>query len=167
MANSIWTWIGGTIDLQVPTDWALTGGPGNTAGIPQAGDAAINSTGRILAGAGLIAAALVNNGTVVATNNSVLGSSTGGTLEIAGTVSGTGVIDIAPGAVLKIDGALGHWPDDQFHRRHTRDADPGITLRSHNQHHQRLRSGRSDRVQHWGDDPQQPIGEQWHHINPV
>src|SRR5258708_38144695 len=104
MSGSTWTWIGGTIDLESPTDWALTAGPGNATGIPQAGDTAINNG--TLVGVGVIAASVINNGTIEASNNSVAASSTGGVLEILGAISGAGSIDIAPGAVLKIDGSL-------------------------------------------------------------
>jgi len=105
MSGSTWTWIGGTINLDSPSDWTLAAGPGNSADIPQTGDTAINNG--TLVGYGLIAAALINNGTVEASNNSVPASSTGGELEIQGAVSGTGSMTIAPGATLKIDGALG------------------------------------------------------------
>src|ERR1035437_3598271 len=105
MAGSTWTWIGGTLTLGSSSDWTLTSGPGNSAGTPQAGDTAINSG--TLVGYGVIAAALINNGTIEASNNSVPGSSTGGDLEIQGAVSGTGTMIIAPGATLAIDGALG------------------------------------------------------------
>ncbi len=105
MSGSTWTWVGGTINVDSPTDWTLTSGPGNPAGIPETGDTAINNG--TLAGFGLIAATLVNNGTVEATNNSVPGSSTGGDLHIQGAVSGTGSMTIEPSATLQIDGALG------------------------------------------------------------
>jgi hypothetical protein len=105
MAGSTWTWIGGTINLESPSDWTLTSGSGNSTDIPQSGDTAIN-TGT-LAGYGLIAASLINNGKVEASNNSVPGSSTGGELEIQGAVSGTGSMTIEPGATLAIDGVLG------------------------------------------------------------
>ncbi len=104
MSGSTWTWIGGTINLASPTDWTLTAGPGNVTEIPETGDTAINNG--TLVGYGLIAAALVNNGTVEASNDSVPSSSTGGDLEIQGAVSGTGSVTIAPGATLQIDGAL-------------------------------------------------------------
>jgi len=105
MAGSTWTWIGGTIDLESPSDWTLTVGPGNATGIPETGDTAINAGN--LVGDGSIAASIVNNGTIEASNNSAPGSSTGGDLVIQGTVSGTGSITIAPGATLQIDGSLG------------------------------------------------------------
>jgi fibronectin-binding autotransporter adhesin len=105
MSGSTWTWIGGTINLDSPSDWMLTAGPGNSSDIPEIGDSAIN-TGTLV-GQGLIAASLINSGTVAASNNSAPGSSTGGELEIQGAVSGTGSMTIAPGATLQIDGALG------------------------------------------------------------
>ena len=112
MSGSTWTWIGGTINVDSPSDWTLTGGPGNASGIPQAGDTAINNG--TLVGYGLIAASLINNGVVEASNNSVPGSSTGGDLEIQGAVSGTGAMIIEPGATLKIDGALGAGQSTAF-----------------------------------------------------
>jgi T5SS/PEP-CTERM-associated repeat protein len=105
MPGSTWTWLGGTINVDSASDWTLTPGLGNGTGFPQTGDTANNSG--TLVGYGLIAAALVNSGTIVASDNSVPGSSTGGKLEIQGAVSGTGSMTIAPGATLQIDGALG------------------------------------------------------------
>jgi T5SS/PEP-CTERM-associated repeat protein len=105
MSGSTWTWVGGTINIDSPGDWSLTGGPGNSEDIPEAGDTAINN-GTLL-GVGVIAAALVNNGTVEASNNGVPVSSTGGDLEIQGAVSGTGSMTIEPGATLRLDGTLG------------------------------------------------------------
>ena len=58
-------------------------------------------------GYGLIAGSLINSGTVGASNNSIPGSSTGGDLEIQGSLSGSGSITIEPGATLQIDGSLG------------------------------------------------------------
>jgi T5SS/PEP-CTERM-associated repeat protein len=105
MSSSTWTWLGGTINVDSASDWTLTAGPGNPTGIPETGDTAINNG--TLVGYGLIAAALINNGTVEASNNSIPGSSTGGDLEIQGSVSGTGSMTIAPGATLQIGGTLG------------------------------------------------------------
>ena len=105
MSGSTWTWIGGTINLDSPTDWALTSGPGNAADIPQTGDTAIN-TGTLV-GVGVIAASVINNGTIEASNNSVASASTGGVLEITGGISGTGSMTIAPGATLRVDSVLG------------------------------------------------------------
>ena len=105
MSGSTWTWIGGTINVDISSDWTLTAGPGNPTGIPKTGDTAINDG--TLVGYGLIAAALINNGTVEVSNNSIPGSSTGGDLEIQGSVSGTGSMTIAPAATLQIDGSLG------------------------------------------------------------
>jgi fibronectin-binding autotransporter adhesin len=105
MSGSTWTWIGGTINLDSPSDWTLTSGPGNATDIPETGDTAINNG--TLAGYGLIAASLINNGTIEASINSAPGSSTGRDLEIQGSVSGTGSLTIASGATLVVDGALG------------------------------------------------------------
>jgi hypothetical protein len=105
MSGSTWTWIGGTINVDSSSDWILTAGPGNPTGIPETGDTAINNG--TLVGYGLIAANLINNGTVEASSSCVPGSSTGGDLEIQGSVSGTGSMTIAPAATLQIDGSLG------------------------------------------------------------
>src|SRR5277367_3268496 len=99
MSGSTWTWVGGTINLANPIDWTLTSGPSDGA-IPQAGDTAINDG--TLIGIGLIASAVVNNGTIDASNNSTPDASTGGNLEIQGAVSGIGVMTISPGATLRI-----------------------------------------------------------------
>jgi uncharacterized repeat protein (TIGR03803 family) len=112
--GSTWTWVGGTINLESAIDWTLTAGPGDGTDIPQTGDTVINS-GTLL-GYGLIAAAIVNSGTIEASNNSVPGSSTGGELEIQGAVSGTGSMIIAPSATLQLDGAPGAGQTIAFSR---------------------------------------------------
>jgi collagen type I/II/III/V/XI/XXIV/XXVII alpha len=104
MSGSTWNWIGGTIDLESPTDWALTAGPVDGT-IPQTGDTVTNSG--TMVGVGAIAASVINNGTIEPSNNSVGGSSTGGEMTIQGSVSGTGAITIELGATLQIDGVLG------------------------------------------------------------
>jgi T5SS/PEP-CTERM-associated repeat protein len=71
-----------------------------------AAGAILVETGRTVAGSGTLAANLVNDGTVAATNNATLTLSTGGLLEVTGTISGTGAFDIAPGATLRLDGVL-------------------------------------------------------------
>ena len=59
-----------------------------------------------LAGDGLIAGGLVNNGSVLAGNSDVASASTGGKLEISGSVSGTGSMTIGAGATLQLDGSV-------------------------------------------------------------
>ena len=59
--------------------------------------------GKILAGDGLIAAAVVNNGTIQAVNNPF---GPAGKLEITGAVTGTGTVQLAPGAIMQVDGTL-------------------------------------------------------------
>jgi T5SS/PEP-CTERM-associated repeat protein len=105
MAGSTWTWIGGAINVDSPRDWVLTSGPGDSADIPETGDTAVNNG--TLVGDGVIAASVVNNGTIDVSNNSVPGSSTGGDLEIEGALTGSGSVTIEPGATSRIDGALG------------------------------------------------------------
>ena len=59
-----------------------------------------------LVGDGLIAGSVVNNGTVLASNYYYAPNSTGGKLEITGPVAGSGVLAIASGATLQIDGSI-------------------------------------------------------------
>ena len=59
--------------------------------------------GKILAGDGLIAAAVVNNGTIQAVNNPF---GPAGKLEITGALTGTGTVQLAPGAIMQVDGTL-------------------------------------------------------------
>jgi hypothetical protein len=99
MSGSPWTWIGGAINADSPSDWTRTAGSGNGSRILETGDTAINNG--TLVGYGLIAASFINNGTVEASNNSVLGPSTGGDLEIQGSVSGTGSMIIPPSAPFR------------------------------------------------------------------
>jgi T5SS/PEP-CTERM-associated repeat protein len=69
---------------------------------------AINlENGHTLIGDGLIAAALVNNGTIDATNTSAGSFASDGKLEITGPIDGTGVITIAVGTTLQADGTIG------------------------------------------------------------
>ncbi len=60
--------------------------------------------GNQLTGTGTIAAAVVNNGTILAANAPFI-SATGGSLEITGPISGSGALDIASGATLQLDGS--------------------------------------------------------------
>ena len=47
MANTTWTWIGGTGVATIAANWTHTG-PGNANGFPAAGDVSINRTGMVL-----------------------------------------------------------------------------------------------------------------------
>ncbi len=67
--------------------------------------AVLIESGRTLLGNGLIAANVVNNGTVLAVP-AAAGPQTA-TLEIAGALSGTGTLALAGGAAAQIDGAVG------------------------------------------------------------
>lgn len=66
------------------------------------------ATAGTLYGDGLVSAAgtIVNDGTIAATNNGNFSSSTGGTLELAASLGGSGQVDIATGTTLKLDGAI-------------------------------------------------------------
>ena len=48
MANSTWSWIGGTGAATIAANWTLLAGPGNPQAFPQAGDTAIDATGIVL-----------------------------------------------------------------------------------------------------------------------
>jgi T5SS/PEP-CTERM-associated repeat protein len=83
-----------------------------TSGSFVAGAISIES-GHTLLGAGVIDSAVVNNGVIDVSNNSTLddSSSSGGTLEIAGPVSGNGTLVLASGSTLKLDSALSGNPN--------------------------------------------------------
>ncbi len=67
--------------------------------------AVLIEAGRTLAGDGLVAASIVNNGTLLAVPGSIGG--TPGTLEVTGGISGNGTIALQGGAVAQFDGAVG------------------------------------------------------------
>ena len=62
--------------------------------------------GQVLFGEGLLAATIINNGAIRVSNNATLANSTGGKLEIQGSVSGTGGITIGAGATLQLDSVV-------------------------------------------------------------
>jgi T5SS/PEP-CTERM-associated repeat protein len=59
--------------------------------------------GNILAGDGTINASVVNNGAIEAANNPF---GPAGRLEITGALTGTGTVQLAPGAMMQVDGSL-------------------------------------------------------------
>ena len=98
-ASGAFLWTGSTLSVD-----ATSGVDVGYSGADAAGAITIDQYDT-LGGDGLIAASVVDNGAILATNN--LSSSSGGELEITGSVSGTGSMTIASGATLRIDGALG------------------------------------------------------------
>ena len=98
--DAIAVWSGST--LAVDANSAVDIG---SSGSTSAGNILVEN-GHSLLGDGVIAASLINNGAVNATNNGTLASSTGGELTIQGSVTGTGTMTIAPGATLQIQGTL-------------------------------------------------------------
>ena len=80
-----------------------------SSGTYVAGAVAIEANTSLVAN-GLIAAAVVDDGTLVADP----GAATGGTLEISGTVSGSGGITLASGSTLKLDATVENGPSIAF-----------------------------------------------------
>jgi len=113
MASSTWTWLGITNITNASTNWALTGGPGNAGGYPQAGDTAIIPGGTIqtplLTDASLNANTLdlTGSGGVIFANNTTIASSasinatsvinatgTADTLTLQGPLTNSGTIEV-------------------------------------------------------------------------
>ncbi|MGH7152824.1 MAG: beta strand repeat-containing protein, partial [Acetobacteraceae bacterium] len=61
-------------------------------------------SGHSIIGDGTIAASVVNNGTIITSNSGIVANSDGGTLEIAGSVSGRGAITLGSFSTLLLDG---------------------------------------------------------------
>ena len=92
-------WNGSTLDVDAASSVDI-----GTSGSAAAGTVLVES-GHALLGDGVIVGSVVNNGTIDVTNSGTLGVSRELTLD--GAVSGSGTIEIASGATLQIDGALG------------------------------------------------------------
>ena len=100
VAGNLFVWAGSTISVDGVSSVGV--GTGTTL---QAGELSVGVSGATL-GDGLINAAVINNGSIISSNNATIASSTGGTLEITGAVTGTGSLRLAPASVLKLDGSL-------------------------------------------------------------
>ncbi len=101
-------WAGSTLAVD-----SISGVDVGGSGTFVAGAVAIDS-GYSLIGAGLVQAAVVDNGELAVSNTVTLGNSNGGTLEVTGAVSGTGILVMESGATLRLDGALGLGPTVDF-----------------------------------------------------
>ena len=102
-AASIYVWAGSTLSVDAAA--AVDIGTGGTF----VAGAILTESGHDLWGAGLVAASVVNNGSIAAANTNVgtVLPISSGVLEITGSISGTGSLAIASGATLQIDGAVG------------------------------------------------------------
>ena len=97
VSNILLLWAGST--LSVDSSSALTVGPVATY-VP---GAVLIESQSILAGGGVLSGAVVNNGLIEVANSLTQPFSNGAMLEITGTLSGTGEIDIVAGAGLQLD----------------------------------------------------------------
>ncbi len=95
-AGSLQVWQGSVAEVD-PGGAVDVGGSGTAAA-----GAVLIEAGHTLLGDGLVAANVVNNGTVLA-----VAGGPSATLEITGSLSGTGTIALAGGAAAQIDGTLG------------------------------------------------------------
>ncbi len=100
VSGKAFLWSGST--LSVDSSSAVDIG---TSGSFDAGDVLIES-GHTLVGNGLISAGAVNDGNIEASSSVAAGQPSPGTLEITGSVSGTGAIDIDANANLRLDGSV-------------------------------------------------------------
>ena len=101
-------WQGGTVAVDSKSAVDI----GSSASFVQG--AVLVESGQSVLGDGVIAADLVDNGMVVATNSSPLQYSNGGTLEVTGSVSGSGTLVLADGASLRLDGTVAAGPTIEF-----------------------------------------------------
>ena len=93
-------WAGSTLSLDA-TSGVDVGASGNFVG------GAINlESGHTLIGGGSIAAAVINNGLILASGSAAPNSFVRGTLEIQGAISGTGSLAIGANGVLQLDSAV-------------------------------------------------------------
>jgi T5SS/PEP-CTERM-associated repeat protein len=100
VSGKAFLWSGST--LSVDSSSAVDIG---TPGSFDAGDVLIES-GHTLTGNGLINAGVVNNGVIEASNTVAAGQPSPDTLEITGSVVGTGAINIDASAHLRLDGSV-------------------------------------------------------------
>ena len=96
---------------------------------PQSGDVLVEA-GHELYGDGVVNAVLLNNGTVIATNSGTFSASTGGKLELIGSVSGTGTAELASSSTLALDGTLGTGQTIGFDTGGAETLIPGLPGRS-------------------------------------
>jgi hypothetical protein len=99
--NSAFIQSGGTISV-LGSGALDIGAPGTDA----TGGAVNVAAGQSLIATGLIDAATANDGTVASSNAGSIAASMGGTLEITGSVSGSGTLMLGSGTTLKLDSAL-------------------------------------------------------------
>jgi T5SS/PEP-CTERM-associated repeat protein len=101
VSGNLIVWQGSTVSVLDGTSGIDVG----TSLAAQSGDVLVEA-GHELYGDGLASAAVLNNGTVIATNNGTFGASTGGKLELTGAISGTGTAELASGSTLALDSTL-------------------------------------------------------------
>lgn len=101
VTGNAYVWAGSTLSVD-----SSSGVDIGTSGTFATG-AVVVEAGHGLTGDGKIAAAVVNDGSVIAANSGTAALSTGGVLEIAGSLGGVGALVIDGGAALLLDGALG------------------------------------------------------------
>ena len=100
VGNDLVIWQGSTVSVLDAQSGIDIGGSS-----AQTGDIRVEATNNLF-GDGVIDAAVVDKGSIVATNNGTFSASNGGTLEITGSVSGSGTLILAAGATLRLDGSV-------------------------------------------------------------
>ena len=97
VAGNLFVWQGSKITVDGTSDVGIGG-----VGTLQTGAIVVGATA-VAQGDGVIDAAIVNNGRVIASNTGTIANSTGGTLEVTGSITGTGTLLLASGSTLKLD----------------------------------------------------------------
>jgi T5SS/PEP-CTERM-associated repeat protein len=101
ISDAIAVWSGSTLSVDATSSVDI-----GTSGLGIAGDILIEN-GHSLVGAGLIAAPVINDGTIEALGSVASNAFAPGTLEIGGSITGAGVIDLATlGSIVQLDGSV-------------------------------------------------------------
>jgi T5SS/PEP-CTERM-associated repeat protein len=107
--HNLVVWQGSTVSVLDGTSGIDVG----TSLAAQSGDILVEAS-HLLYGDGVVSAAVQNGGILAATNDGTFSASTGGTLDITGTITGSGTAELAAGTTLKLDGGLGSLQTVQF-----------------------------------------------------
>jgi T5SS/PEP-CTERM-associated repeat protein len=94
-------WAGSTLAVDASSAFDAGG-----SGVFVAGAVQIDAAGSGLRGDGVVEANIVNDGSIHATNSGTYSASTGGLLDITGSVTGSGTSYVSPGATLEIAGTI-------------------------------------------------------------
>ena len=101
-------WSGSTLSVDASSAVDI-----GTAGTFVTGEILVQS-GHTLYGDGLIAAAVVNQGTIQSLGSTAPNAFSAGTLDITGSITGTGQLQLAANSIMRLDSALGSGQSVNF-----------------------------------------------------